>query len=201
MPNFSGVFEARCAAPRRLDQPVEPAATYAVGMANEPTNRELWRVSDALESRARWLPYSKNVWFMVHENRFYLLLPSLFGDGLKQRLDEDPHVRLRLAGLTHQNVATSLLTSLEPAVHGLDLEGDRLAESVPGFPPDGSSMAEILRDNGYRTLAVTAGGGVGEVYGFARGFDRFHQPAGRPAYVLQFVTARSTARTVAGHAA
>jgi len=75
----------------------------------------------------------------------------------------------------------SLMTSLEPAVHGLNLEGDQLAEIVPAFPPTGSSIAEVLRSNGYRTLAVTAGGGVGEVFGFGRGFDRFFQPSDRPA--------------------
>jgi len=74
----------------------------------------------------------------------------------------------------------SLMTSLEPAVHGLNLEGDQLAEIVPAFPPEGSSLAEILRFNGYRTLAVTAGGGVGEVFGFGRGFDRYFQPPDRP---------------------
>jgi choline-sulfatase len=75
----------------------------------------------------------------------------------------------------------SLMTSLEPSVHGLDLEGDQLAEYVPGFPPAGSSMAEVFRANGYRTMAVTAGGGVGEIYGFGRGFDRFYEPSDRPA--------------------
>ncbi len=74
----------------------------------------------------------------------------------------------------------SLMTSLEPSVHGLDLEGDRLAEMVPAFPTAGSTMAEVLRSNGYRTLAVTAGGGAGEVFGFGRGFDRFFQPPDRP---------------------
>jgi arylsulfatase A-like enzyme len=74
----------------------------------------------------------------------------------------------------------SLMTSLEPSVHGLNLKGDQLAEIVPAFPAAGSSLAEVLRSNGYRTLAVTAGGGVGEVFGFGRGFDRFFQPPDRP---------------------
>jgi len=74
----------------------------------------------------------------------------------------------------------SLMTSLEPSVHGLNLEGDRLAETVPAFPPAGLSLAEVLRSNGYRTLAVTAGGGAGEVFGFGLGFDRFFQPPDRP---------------------
>lgn len=75
----------------------------------------------------------------------------------------------------------SLLTSLEPAVHGLDLEGDLLAETVPAFPTGASTLAEILRADGYRTLAVTAGGGVGSSFGFDRGFERFYEPEERPA--------------------
>ena len=58
-----------------------------------------------VESRARLLPYSRGCWFMVHDDTFFLLLPSLFGDGLKLRLDEDPHVRLRLAGRIYEQIA------------------------------------------------------------------------------------------------
>jgi arylsulfatase A-like enzyme len=74
----------------------------------------------------------------------------------------------------------TLLTSLEPPVHGLELAGDRLTGEVPGLPPGASTMAEVLRAAGYRTLAVTAGGGVGAALGFDRGFDRYHEPQGRP---------------------
>jgi len=74
----------------------------------------------------------------------------------------------------------SLMTSLEPPVHGLNLEADRLAEAVPGLPSGASTLAEILKANGYRTMAVTAGGGVGSVYGFDRGFDRYFEPKRRP---------------------
>ncbi|MCP3983413.1 MAG: hypothetical protein GY723_03440 [bacterium] len=51
-----------------------------------------------VESRARWLPYSVSVWFMVHEGQLYLLLPNLFGDGLKLRIDEDANLRVRIEG-------------------------------------------------------------------------------------------------------
>jgi len=74
----------------------------------------------------------------------------------------------------------SLMTSLEPPVHGLNLEANRLAEVVPELPAGASTLAEILKANGYRTMAVTAGGGVGSVYGFNRGFDRFFEPEDRP---------------------
>jgi arylsulfatase A-like enzyme len=74
----------------------------------------------------------------------------------------------------------SLMTSLEPPVHGLDLEGDLLAETAPELPPGARTLAEILAAQGYRTLAVTAGGGVGSALGFDRGFERFYEPPSRP---------------------
>ena len=74
----------------------------------------------------------------------------------------------------------SLMTSLEPPVHGLDLEGNLLAETVPALPAGASTLAEVLRADGYRTLAVTAGGGVGSAFGFDRGFERFYEPEERP---------------------
>ena len=46
-----------------------------------------------VESRAGRLPYSQGVWFMAYEGRVHLLLPSFFGDGLKNRLDLDPRAR------------------------------------------------------------------------------------------------------------
>jgi len=74
----------------------------------------------------------------------------------------------------------SLMTSLDPPVHGLDSAADRLASRVPVFPPGAATMAEVFRTAGYRTLAVTAGGGVGSVYGFDRGFERWYEPRDRP---------------------
>jgi hypothetical protein len=51
-----------------------------------------------VEVRGRWLPYSARVWFLVDQGRIHLLLPSLFGDGVKRRLDEDPSLRIRVGG-------------------------------------------------------------------------------------------------------
>ncbi len=70
----------------------------------------------------------------------------------------------------------SLMTSLYPAVHGFNLEGHRYASVVPTLSESIRPLAEVLRTNGYRTMAVTGGGGVGSVYGFDRGFDRFFEP-------------------------
>ena len=70
----------------------------------------------------------------------------------------------------------SLMTSLYPAVHGFNLEGHRYASVVPTLSESIHPLAELLQSNGYRTMAVTGGGGVGSVYGFDRGFDRFFEP-------------------------
>ena len=51
-----------------------------------------------VERRAGWLPYSGSPWFLVHEKQLYLLLPNLFGDDLKRRIDEDPELRVRIEG-------------------------------------------------------------------------------------------------------
>lgn len=71
----------------------------------------------------------------------------------------------------------SLMTSLRPAVHGLEQDGERMGLAPPLPAPGAITLAEILRAAGYQTMAVTAGGGVGRGYGFDRGFDRFLEPA------------------------
>ncbi len=58
-----------------------------------------------VESRARALPYSTTTWFMVHEGRLHLLLPSVFGDGLMRRIEEDPRVRVRVDGKVYDQRA------------------------------------------------------------------------------------------------
>jgi len=70
----------------------------------------------------------------------------------------------------------SLMTSLNPAVHGFNLESHRFGSVVPRLSNSIHTLAEILRSNGYQTMAVTGGGGVGSAYGFDRGFDRFFEP-------------------------
>lgn len=69
----------------------------------------------------------------------------------------------------------SLLTALEPSAHGI----------VYGFVENGEivdqqiladahrSLAEELRDAGYRTAAVTTNGHLTARFGFAQGFDRY----------------------------
>jgi hypothetical protein len=98
----------------------------------------------AVESRAGWLPYSISTgWFLAHEGRLYLVLPSLFGDGLQRRLARDPAVRVRLGERVHAARATrvedesELAGMLVPFLRralGLEVSGsiERLPPQQPG---------------------------------------------------------------------
>lgn len=101
-----------------------------------------------VESRAGLLPYSRSAWFMVHGGDFYLLLPSLFGDGLHSRIERDPRVRVRLKGRVYPQVAVPF-----------DAEED---------------LAELLAPGLRRTMAVEISGRVRQVAperGAVRGLD------------------------------
>jgi len=62
----------------------------------------------------------------------------------------------------------SLFTALQPSVHGL-LGNAALA----ALPRELTTLAEVLRDEGFATAAVTEGGGLALHLGFERGFDAF----------------------------
>jgi hypothetical protein len=58
-----------------------------------------------VESDAWLVPWSARVWFLAHEGRLYVMLPSFFGDGLKRRLDDDPRLRVEIGGKVYEQVA------------------------------------------------------------------------------------------------
>jgi hypothetical protein len=58
-----------------------------------------------VESDAWTLPYSTSVWFLAHEGRLHLLLPSFFGDGLQRRIADDPRLRVAVDGKLYDQVA------------------------------------------------------------------------------------------------
>jgi len=60
----------------------------------------------------------------------------------------------------------SIMTGLDPAEHGVLLEGARLSPSVP-------TLAELLSLSGYRTRAFTEGVYIGGRWGFDRGFEEY----------------------------
>jgi len=71
---------------------------------------------------------------------------------------------------------TTMLTSLPREIHRA---GSTRDGPLRGVPEEALLLQEVFRQNGYATLAVTAGGNVSAKLGFARGFDRFHGH-GRP---------------------
>jgi arylsulfatase A-like enzyme len=83
----------------------------------------------------------------------------------------------------------SLLSSWYPARHGVvtGVVQNGSVYNQPRIPDDAPWLPELLRQAGYRTLAVVANGHLVEELGFARGFDRFecvgfrHLRAVRPA--------------------
>lgn len=60
----------------------------------------------------------------------------------------------------------SILTGLHPVTHQALDRRDRLPETA-------TTLAEILRSAGYRTLAASANGWVSPTFGFEKGFDEF----------------------------
>ncbi|TDJ70682.1 MAG: hypothetical protein E2O39_09705 [Planctomycetota bacterium] len=77
----------------------------------------------------------------------------------------------------------SLLTSLYPQVHGLTNHegkywGEGSAEARTGILPDRAvTLAEELRDAGYRTAAIVSNPWLHHDYGFAQGFDFYDDHA------------------------
>lgn len=74
----------------------------------------------------------------------------------------------------------SIFTSLYPSSHGLVESSDRLAEDV-------TTLAEVLRANGYTTAGFVDGAYLNPEFGFAQGFDLYdsHDPLG-----LSFIAPR-----------
>lgn len=68
----------------------------------------------------------------------------------------------------------SLLTGVSPYVHGAVAPQNRIRDDVP-------TLAERLRERGYATEAFVNAPFLSSRYGFARGFDRFHEVRGTEA--------------------
>jgi len=68
---------------------------------------------------------------------------------------------------TTQPSQATLLTALHPWEHGVTRNGIVLAEEI-------TTLAERLREAGFKTAAVVASAPVSRKFGFAQGFDEFH---------------------------
>jgi hypothetical protein len=81
--------------------PVLPGGALRGELAPQPVDdwsfARRWHYVD-VESRVGLLPYSRSCWYAVHEGAFYLLLPRLFGEGLQERIEQNPRLRIRLDG-------------------------------------------------------------------------------------------------------
>lgn len=85
----------------------------------------------------------------------------------------------------------SMLTSLDPTSHGIQhgfVTESRELVRQEMLLPEHRTLAEILRDHGYRTFGVTANGHLRRSHGFDQGFDRYR--------CLGFASAETLARKV-----
>jgi len=80
----------------------------------------------------------------------------------------------------------SMLTSLYPSVHGADSQGEHgdnfsAAQShnnVSVLNESATTLAEVLKNNGYATAGFTGGGYAHSFFGFSKGFDTYNDNAG-----------------------
>lgn len=66
----------------------------------------------------------------------------------------------------------SLFTSQYPTVHAVDAP---IASAQRRLAGDKTTLAELLRDRGYRTAAFTGAGAISALYGFWQGFDLYDE--------------------------
>jgi arylsulfatase A-like enzyme len=67
---------------------------------------------------------------------------------------------------TRPSVAT-IFTSLYPSSHGVQRKADSLPEAAP-------TLAESMRDAGYRTVGYVTSSDIGPAFGFGQGFQEYH---------------------------
>ena len=71
----------------------------------------------------------------------------------------------------------SILTSLYPSVHAVSPSG-RISEATVSLPEGRTTIAEVLKQNGYRTAAYVDGGWLNKKFGYDQGFDVYDDTAG-----------------------
>jgi hypothetical protein len=108
-----------------------------------------------VESRARFLPYSSRVWFMVSDAKLYLLLPSLIGVGFQERLAENADLRVGIEGRVYLQRAVKVASDalvgelMAPVVRRLmatEIVG--AVRRVPGVSKlEGASMMIYVLEN------------------------------------------------------
>lgn len=75
----------------------------------------------------------------------------------------------------------SMFTGQYPSRHGVNQSFSRFAErfTAPyrGLRAETPTLASVLSDRGYRTIAATGGATIGGVFGFSQGFDIYQEAA------------------------
>jgi hypothetical protein len=88
------------------------------------------------------LPWSTRTWFILYQGRIHLILPSLFGRALQDRLLETPRVRVRIDGRLYEQRATlvdvaavysAALPNLARRQFAIEVEGE--VRPLGGSPP------------------------------------------------------------------
>lgn len=75
----------------------------------------------------------------------------------------------------------SIFTSLYPSQHKvlnkvtLTSDGKEISTNLKELSPDVKTLAEVLKDNGYKTAAFTGGAALESQFGFNQGFDIYQQ--------------------------
>jgi len=70
--------------------------------------------------------------------------------------------------LTTRTSVGTLFTGLPLSVHGMDDITSRIPDGVP-------TIAEALREKGFRTAGFTGVGNIGSAFGFDRGFEQYYE--------------------------
>lgn len=92
------------------DPPIGPIPGGALAGTPTPPPED-WRIAEGIQHLpvqhlGSTLPYSGRYWFMLAEGRVHLILPSLFGRGMHERLQDDPRVQVRIGESLYEQVAT-----------------------------------------------------------------------------------------------
>ena len=153
---------------------VVPARAGSSSAEGDPTDLPVWAVPTLVAPRAE--PATRR-------NLLLISLDTLRADHLGSygyARDTSPFIDRELAargtlfercisaatttGPSHMTI----FTGLPPAVHGV--HGDSYYRALPDGVP---TLAEVLRENGFATAAVTEDGPMGAYRGFDRGFDSY----------------------------
>ena len=154
--------------------PERPAGIHLQGPRILALKEEVEHLSEPESARSRPdIPRDRPniIIYMVDTLRADHLGAYGYPKDISPRIDEFARESVLFANAQAQSPWTrasvaSLFTGLWPQVHGAKDDKDKLADSA-------LTLAERLRELGYRTAAITGNGNANGPFGFAQGFDYF----------------------------